>query len=162
VIPKHKEIPMRKTLALGCAALLLLTAGSAFAHCQMPCGIYDDPARIAELREDAATITKAIRNITELAGKSDAQSFNQAARWVATKEDHASNIVTIVSEYFLTQKVKPVAADADGYDAYLQSLADHHAVLVAAMKTKQQASLDAASALDAAIEKLATHYHADH
>lgn len=147
---------MRKTLAL--VALALLVTSKAFAHCQVPCGIYDDAGRIAQLREDATTITKAIRNVTDLASKHDAQSLNQATRWIATKEAHASNIITVVSEYFLTQKVKPVAAGAEGHDAYLQSLADHHAVMRAAMKTKQEASLDAASALDAAIEKLATHY----
>ena len=58
---------------------LLLAARPAFAHCQVPCGIYDHPARIAALKEDAATITKAIAQIVELSGKQDAQSFNQAA-----------------------------------------------------------------------------------
>ena len=82
------------------------------AHCQVPCGIYDDAARIKHLREDAATIAKAITHINELAGKHDAQAFNQAARWVATKEAHASNIIQTVAEYFLTQKVKPVAPGA--------------------------------------------------
>ena len=34
-------------------------ASAAFAHCQVPCGIYDDGARIAQMKEDAATIEKA-------------------------------------------------------------------------------------------------------
>ena len=107
------------------------------AHCQVPCGIYDDAARIARLKEDATTIAKALGQINDLSGQHAAQAFNQAARWVTTKEDHASHIIAVVSEYFLTQKVKPVAPGADGYDAYLKKLADHHAVMVAAMKTKQ-------------------------
>lgn len=128
------------------------------AHCQVPCGIYDDAARIERLREDATTISKAIKNINELAGKHSGTALNQAVRWVTTKEDHASHIIDVVSEYFLTQKVKPVAAGAEGYEAYLKTLADHHAVMLAAMKTKQAADPATVEALNKAIDKLATHF----
>jgi nickel superoxide dismutase len=124
----------------------------------MPCGIYDDPARIAQIREDAATIDKAIRNINKLAGSHSGTDFNQAVRWITTKEHHATNIIEVVSEYFLTQKVKPVEQGGDGYEAYLRKLADHHAVMVAAMKTKQAADPDTVDVLNKAIDKLATHY----
>ena len=96
--------------------------------------------------------------IHELSGKHDPQAFNQAARWVSTKEAHASHIIEVVSEYFLTQKVKPVATGASGRDAYLERLADHHAVMVSAMKTKQQADPASAAALVGAIDALAQHY----
>ena len=131
---------------------------TAEAHCQVPCGIYDDAARITRLREDATTIAKAVKLIRELAGQHDAQAINQAVRWVATKELHASHIIEVVSEYFLTQKLKTVAAGADGYDAYLKKLADHHAVMVAAMKTKQNVSDDHVQKLEHAIAALAGHY----
>ena len=130
---------MRRCLVSGVSLLSLLLAATgvlwtahvrpADAHCQVPCGIYDDPARITRLREDAATITKAITQIHELVGKHDPQALNQAARWVSTKEAHASHIIEVVSEYFLAQKVKPVATAASGRDAYLEKLADHHAVM---------------------------------
>jgi nickel superoxide dismutase len=136
------------------ALTLTVGAGAAFAHCQVPCGIYDDPARVDQLSEDAATITKSIQKIQELSSKHDPQAFNQAARWVATKDAHASNIIETVSKYFLTQKVKPVAAGAEGHDAYLETLAACHAVMVAAMKTKQKCDANAAKALDAAIAAL--------
>jgi hypothetical protein len=145
-------------LALVAAGGLLIAAGSAWAHCQVPCGIYDDPARITQLREDAATIRKAIVNIAELSSKHDPEAFNQSSRWVATKEEHATHVIDVVSEYFLAQKVKEVAAGAEGRDTYLASLADHHLVIRAAMKTKQGVSLDSATALDAAIEALAKRY----
>ena len=131
---------------------------SAQAHCQVPCGIYDDAARIKRLHEDATTIGKAMAEMAKLAGGHDAQALNQGARWVATKEAHASHVIQVVSEYFLTQKVKPVAAGADGYDAYLAKLADHHAVMVAAMKTKQNAAAPYAKKLHDAIEAMAKHY----
>lgn len=142
------------------AAVVLWAANpaGAQAHCQVPCGIYDDAARIARLHEDAATIAKAIKYINEVPAKHDAQALNQAIRWINTKETHASNIIEVVSVYFLTQKVKPVAPGADGYQAYLEKLADHHAVMTAAMKTKQHADPKFVDALNAAIEKLAKHY----
>ncbi len=139
-------------------AFFLINQKSTDAHCQVPCGIYDDKARIAQLSEDAATIEKAIHNIRELSGKHDANAFNQASRWVATKEHHASHTITVVAEYFLTQKVKPVEKGATDYGAYLEKLADHHAVMSAAMKCKQSANPATVAPLRAAIERLATHY----
>ena len=38
------------------------------------------------MKEDAATIRKSMVQIGELVGKGDALSFNQATRWVMTKE----------------------------------------------------------------------------
>ncbi len=131
---------------------------TAVAHCQVPCGIYDDAARINRLREDAATIAKAVGKIQELAGSHDVAAFNQASRWVMTKEEHASHIIEVVSKYFLTQKVKVATGGGDAYQAYLKKLADHHAVMSAAMKTKQTVSPDAVRKLEHAIEGLAKHY----
>ncbi len=158
-----KRYDLARVTGVGLAVLATIClwaagAGRVGAHCQVPCGIYDDAVRIARLHEDATTIAKAITQINELAGKHDAQSLNQLTRWVTTKEAHASHIIEVVSEYFLTQKVKPVAAGADGYDPYLKKLADHHAVMVAAMKTKQKPEPATADALHHAIDALAKHY----
>ena len=152
------SVPTIGITILAAAALLAVHQVETQAHCQVPCGIYDDAARIQHLREDATTIAKAIANINELAGRQDAHSLNQAVRWVATKEEHASDIIRTVSEYFLAQKVKPVAPGSDGHDEYLKKLADHHAVMVAAMKTKQSADPATVATLNKAIDKLATHY----
>ncbi|RME40670.1 MAG: superoxide dismutase [Planctomycetota bacterium] len=143
-----------------CATAVIWTVRvrEASAHCQMPCGIYDDPARIAQLREDAATIEKAVAQIRELAGKHDPQSLNQITRWINTKEQHASHIIEVVSEYFLTQKVKPKTPGSSEYESYLKKLADHHAVMVAAMKTKQTVDPEKVHALQHAIDALAKHY----
>lgn len=140
------------------AVSVFVIAPRASAHCQVPCGIYDDAARITRMKEDTATIKKAIDNIQTLSGKHDANAFNQAARWVSTKEDHASHIITTVAEYFLTQKVKTKDKGAEGYDDYLATLADHHAVMAAAMKTKQSADPATVTALAAAIDRLAKRY----
>jgi len=141
---------------------LTLAPAVGLAHCQVPCGIYDDAARLTQMAEDATTIEKAIGQINELAGNIDAQSANQMVRWVTTKEAHAANIITIMAEYFLTQKVKPVAPGADGYETYLEKLAAHHAVMTAAMKCKQNANSEYVQALREALAGLGVYYESGH
>ena len=79
-------------------------------HCQVPCGIFDDPATVAEIKEACATIRKAMVQINELGATMSPQNFNQMTRWVNTKEEHACKIITKISEYCLCQRVKPVGA----------------------------------------------------
>lgn len=134
------------------ALTLLLVAQNALAHCQIPCGIYDDHARVASMLEDVATIRKAVSQIAELAGKTDPQSQNQLVRWVMNKETHAQNIIDSISDYFLTQRVKAKQDD------YAERLAKHHAVIVAAMKAKQKADADTVDALQSAVEAVAPYY----
>jgi len=131
---------------------------SADAHCQVPCGIYNDHGRIDAMLEDVTTISKAIAQVNELSQQHNALSFNQAARWVSTKEEHASHIISTVAEYFLTQKVKAVPESDAGYPKYLQSLALNHAVMRAAMKTKQTVDPASAAALRTAVEALGKPY----
>ena len=49
------------------------------------------------------------------------------------KEQHAQNIIDSISDYFLTQRVKASQED------YAERLQKHHAVIVAAMRAKQNA-----------------------
>mmetsp|Transcript_24054 Transcript_24054/g.58445 ORF Transcript_24054/g.58445 Transcript_24054/m.58445 type:complete len:146 (+) Transcript_24054:61-498(+) len=126
------------------------------AHCQVPCGIFDDSARVSALKEDAATIRKAMVQIEELQGQSTSLAFNQATRWVMTKEDHANSVMKTVSDYMLAQRVKPELFDDK--NAYREALEVHHTVLTSAMKTKQTCDVAAVGALDAAIDQLAPMY----
>jgi len=115
------------------------------AHCEVPCGIYDDAARFQQVLEDQATIAKAIAGIQELAKEHIATDLNQLSRWVATKEAHATNTQHIIAQYFMTQKIKtddPRCAN---------KLTAAHGVLVAAMKCKQSADPATADGLKAAI-----------
>ena len=144
--------------ALGCVLTWSTGQEWAVAHCQVPCGIYDDAARIARLHEDTTTIAKAIQRIQELAGKQDAQSLNQVTRWVLTKEDHATHIIEVVSEYLLAQRVKPVTTGAPDYDAYVNRLVQHHAVIIAAMKAKQNTDESNADALHHTIDAIGPYY----
>lgn len=147
------------TLILGLAALAAaLAPAPAGAHCQVPCGIYDDAARVARLYEDAATIEKGMQMIAELAGQDDAQSRNQLVRWVMTKEEHAAHVIEVVAEYFLAQRVKPVAPEGDGRAEYLERVAAHHAVITAAMKCKQNTDPLHVAKLRAALDGIAGWY----
>ncbi len=130
----------------------LLVPQASYAHCQIPCGIYDDYTRVKTLLEDAATVEKSAREIDELAGKKDAQSLNQLVRWINNKELHAQKVITTISDYFLTQRIKPDMKD------YEDRLKKHHAVIVAAMKAKQNADVKFALALKESIEALAPYY----
>merc|ERR1712232_823870 len=116
--------------------------------CQVPCGIFDDPARVEGLKEDAATVRKAMVQINEL-GTGTPLALNQTTRWIMTKEDHAKNIITTASEYMLAQRVKKELFDND--EDYHQALVAHHSLIQTAMKTKQVVDVAACDALDHAI-----------
>ena len=102
-----------------------------FSHCQIPCGIYSDAERIIQIKEDLQTIEKSIMMIKNLSGKSDPQSYNQTSRWITSKEKHAQNIQDIISNYFLTQRVKQSSKN------YENELITLHQLLVSVMKCKQ-------------------------
>ena len=79
-----------------------------------------------------------------------------------TKDETATNVQRVVSDYFLTQRVKAVPVGEAGHDAYLDQLAKMHTILVAAMKCKQTVELSNVDTLDAAIEAIAPLYVPDH
>ena len=127
-------------------------------HCQVPCGIFDDPAMVASLREMSATVRKAMTQINEIAagGLSDPVKLNQSMRWVMTKEEHCSKIITTVAEYCLCQRVKTevFANDAE----YVQALKAHHEVMQHAMKCKQNTDTDFCVHLDHALDDMCAMY----
>lgn len=122
-------------LAVACLAPLV------YSHCQIPCGIYDDPARLAAIAEDVTTIEKAMKSIEELSAQQK-PNMNQIVRWVNTKDEHAENIAHIVSYYFMAQRIKPVErSDAAGYEKYTRQLTLLHEMLIYSMKAKQTTDL---------------------
>jgi nickel superoxide dismutase len=123
--------------------LLAITAVAplVYSHCQIPCGIYDDPARLAMIAENITTIEKAMKSIEELSAQQK-PNMNQIVRWVNVKDDHAEDIAHIVSYYFMAQRIKSVdKSDAAGYEKYIQQLTLLHEMLVYSMKAKQTTDL---------------------
>ena len=90
---------MNKFLLLN--LVLLLSKHQLLAHCQVPCGIYNDVARIIKIMEDYKTIEKAMTKIVELTRAPDPTSKNQLVRWVNTKDEHATSIQNTVFILFL-------------------------------------------------------------
>ena len=109
----------------------LLASNIVSAHCQIPCGIYDDASRIILIKENFQTIKKSMDQIERLSDLSDPLSKNQTTRWIFTKESHAQDIQDIISEYFLTQRIK------ESDKEYTKKLEHLHKLLVIAMKCKQ-------------------------
>ncbi len=122
------------------SSLIILLASPLSAHCEIPCGIYDDQARIELILEHITTIEKSMKMILDLETESDI-NYNQLVRWINNKEQHATEIQEIVSQYFLTQRIKPETAE---YDRKLQLL---HGMLTRAMKCKQTTDSAHAEAL---------------
>jgi nickel superoxide dismutase len=139
---KPGGISMKKTVVV--AVFIALTAAiaqSAFAHCEVPCGIYDDRMRVAMIREHITTIEKAMKQIEELSNASPV-NHNQVVRWTLNKEKHAEELQHIVQQYFMTQRVKPAEpGDKATYDKYVTQIALLHQILVNAMKSKQTADV---------------------
>ena len=127
---------------------------TANAHCKIPCGIYDDQLRTQLIAEHATTIEKSMKQIMEL-GKANPVNYNQLVRWVSNKEDHATEIQQIVSQYFLTQRIKP---DQKQYSEKLMVL---HKLLIAAMKCKQTTDLSHVNALRDHLKEFKLLYFSD-
>ncbi len=114
--------------------IICIFAVNVFGHCEIPCGIYDDEMRIEMINEHIGTIEKSMNQIMHLQ-KEGLQSSNQLVRWIMNKEDHANEIQEIVSQYFMTQRIKPDAKD------YGKKLGLLHEMLIYAMKCKQTTDL---------------------
>ena len=117
----------------GLSFFLFLTS-YALAHCEIPCGIYDDEMRIKMITENITTIEKSMNQIKQLEQEKN-QNSNQLIRWVVNKEHHADKLQEIVTQYFMTQRIK---LDAKDYDKKLALL---HQMLVYSMKCKQTTDL---------------------
>jgi len=113
---------------------VLFAVSYAAAHCEIPCGIYDDEMRVNMIAENITTIEKAMKQIMKLEGQK-LTNYNQIVRWVMNKEHHANELQKIVTQYFMTQRIK---LDADNYAKKLTLL---HTMLIYAMKCKQTTEL---------------------
>jgi len=126
-------------------------------HCQVPCGIFDDPKLVAEIKQACATVRKAMAQINELtAAGLTAQNLNQITRWINTKEDHCKKIIDEVANYCLCQRVKKGIFKTD--QDYVDALKAHHAVMQCAMKAKQTVDAAGATALEHAVDDMSKMY----
>ena len=120
-------------ILVGCSFILLFSA-QAFAHCEIPCGIYDDEMRINIINEHISTVEKSMNKIIGLE-KEEHHNSNQLVRWIMNKERHADEIQEIVTQYFMTQRIK---LNTTNYEKKLGLL---HQMLIYSMKCKQTTDL---------------------
>jgi nickel superoxide dismutase len=111
-----------------------LAAATAAAHCEVPCGIYDDKLRANLIAEHTTTVEKSMKQIMALS-KQNPVNYNQLVRWISNKEKHAEEIQHIVTQYFMTQRIN---LDTKNYAEKVGVL---HKMLVYAMKCKQTIDL---------------------
>ena len=140
-------------------AFTLAAAISAGAHCQIPCGIYDDELRVQLIEEHITTVEKSMNQIIAL-GSAESTDYNQLVRWVGNKETHAQEIQDIVTAYFMAQRIKPPKNqdDEDEVNQYLHKLALLHHIQVHAMKAKQSTDLEQIETLRELVAKFRKAY----
>ena len=131
----------RKLLLSAVGILLVVFATLAYSHCQIPCGIYGDEARLAAISENITTIEKSMKQITELSS-ADKPNMNQIVRWVQNKEKHADDTSEIITYYFMAQRIKPASkSETAAYEEYIKKLSLLHEMLISCMKAKQTTDL---------------------
>lgn len=135
------------------------TPAAAPFHCQVPCGIYGDKLRIDLMMEDAATIEKGMGALQAFQAE-ESPNQNQMVRWTMNKDQHAQNIQDQVAAYWLAQRIKLPAADADeaARAKYQKQLALMHQLTVSAMKCKQTTDVAHVEALRKSAREFAGTY----
>lgn len=129
---------IKQVLLIGLLSIISISiSNKSYAHCEIPCGIYEDTLRIELIKEHIVTIEKSMKMIVELSGE-ETPNYNQIVRWVNNKEEHANKLQDIVTQYFLNQRIKPVSDENNElFNKYIKHLTLLHNLLVLSMKAKQ-------------------------
>lgn len=150
-----------RTIVLGVLAAVMLLAGTSsvvFSHCEIPCGIYNDPMRLDMMAEHITTIEKSIKEIQRLS-EAGPSSANQLVRWVTNKEQHANAFTEIVTQYFMAQRIKPAAeSNGEAHAEYVRKLTLLHQMMITSMKSKQTTDLENVAALRSLLAEFRTAY----
>lgn len=149
-----------KFLAISIFLIIISFTKQSNAHCEIPCGIYEDSLRIELIAEHITTIEKSMNQIIILSKESDT-NYNQIVRWVNNKEEHAIKIQDIVSQYFLHQRIKITdVANTVAYKKYTKQLSLLHELLVYSMKAKQTTDLEYVNKLSQSLNEFSdTYFH---
>lgn len=153
---------IKQSILITSVVFIFLISSKVNAHCEIPCGIYQDSLRIQMIMEDIVTIEKSMKEINELSAETKI-NYNQLVRWVVNKEEHAKKIQNIVSQYFLHQRIKITDSNnSEKYAKYLKQLASLHEIAVYAMKSKQTTDLSVIKKLKDSVHKFTSLYFHKH
>ena len=141
-----------------CGVTFFLAQKVTLSHCEIPCGIYGDELRIGLMYEDIATVEKSMKQIIALKDSDDINA-NQIVRWINNKEEHCNKLQHVVTQYWMTQRVKPAdPSSKDAHGKYLRQLELLHNMLVQAMKSKQTTDVQHTAALRKLVDQFAETY----
>lgn len=131
----------KKIVVLLAIIILSIITAFVYSHCQIPCGIYDDPMQFKIMKENITTIEKSMTMINKLSEETP-NNYNQIVRWVNNKDAHADEFMESITGYFMAQRVIPVEQDKPMiHNQYVRQIAILHKLLITAMKTKQSTDL---------------------
>merc|ERR1712178_670518 len=122
---------------------------------------FNDLKLLAEIREALATIKKAMVQINELSTSLDALNNNQLVRWIKTKEEHSTKIITLVTNSCLCDRMKPFSDAESPFESeasYVAALQTHHRVMVGVVKCKQSVDPAVVDALEVNVAEMASMY----
>ncbi|MEJ2544212.1 MAG: superoxide dismutase [Ni] [Calditrichaceae bacterium] len=152
---------MKRNMLLSLLLIAVIVPVQIYAHCEIPCGIYNDKMRIDMLKEHVTTIEKSMNQIIELQ-KAETINYNQLVRWINNKDEHADEIQHIVTQYFMTQRIKPAdGSDKAALEKYQKELGLLHEMLVYAMKTKQTTDVKNCTKLNELIDSFYNSYFSE-
>ena len=152
---------MKRNMLLSLLLIAVIVPVQIYAHCEIPCGIYNDKMRIDMLKEHVTTIEKSMNQIIELQ-KAETINYNQLVRWINNKDEHADEMQHIVTQYFMTQRIKPVdGSDKAALEKYQKELGLLHEMLVYAMKAKQTTDLQNCTKLNELIDSFYSSYFSE-
>ena len=152
---------MKRNMLLSVLLIAVIVPVQIYAHCEIPCGIYNDKMRIDMLKEHVTTIEKSMNQIIELQ-KAETINYNQLVRWINNKDEHADEMQHIVTQYFMTQRIKPVdGSDKAALEKYQKELGLLHEMLVYAMKAKQTTDVQNCTKLNELIDSFYNSYFSD-
>jgi nickel superoxide dismutase len=154
-----KKMSGKSITVLVAGAVLLCGATSVvLSHCEIPCGIYGDPARLDLMAEHITTIEKSMKQIQDLSAAGD-KNYNQLVRWVGNKEQHADAFSDIITQYFMKQRIKPAPqTEPQAYKDYVHKLTLLHQMMVTSMKCKQTSDLAYVAQLRGALAEFRVAY----
>lgn len=121
---------MKKQFFVLAASVVFFLPQGVFSHCQMPCGIYHDDMVYDQIDQYVETMYKGLSVLNESEFKT-AKAKNEFVRWVMQKEKASDEVASLITTYFLQQKIKPGESDTD------KRLRSAHRLLFLAMQIKQ-------------------------
>ncbi len=141
-------------------SLFVITLSPLMAHCQIPCGIFEDNLRFDLMKEHFVTIEKSMKKIIELSSEKTID-YNNLVRWVMNKEQHVEELTHIITYYFMAQRIKVVETANPNFVLYTQQITVLHKLLVVAMKCKQSTDLSLIATLHSLHAELKKLYFGD-